>query len=364
LKILFAASCPSDRNLGVPGVMHSLADLHRAAGHEVRFLFRDREGRWPEVTFGWDLSRSDLARWADVVDVHAVDAWPLCRPRRSGPVVVARSHGLERVVHRRFLAAVARGEERISPVYRLYRGSIRLWLEKAAVRQADATLVLNASDHEECLRDLGGDPSKVLLVPNGYPAGFLDEPLDPGARGVAFVGSWLRRKGNDLAVEAITTLLRARPDVPVLLMGTGLPEAEIRSCFPPDIAPLVRIRTRFDRPDLPALLRGFGILLFPSRSEGYPLSLVEAMACGLAPVASTIPGVVDVVADDRSGVLVPSEEAARLSEALVALASDPARLERLRTGARDAVRSTSWAALATRQADLYRTLLDQRRSRR
>lgn len=364
MKILFAASCPSDRNLGVPGVMHSLADLHRAAGHDVRFLFRDRPGRWPEVAFGWDLSRSELARWADVVDVHAVDAWPLCRPGLSRPVVVARSHGLERVVHRRLMAAVARGEERVGAVYRLYRGSVRLWLERAAVRQADATLVLNASDHEECLRDLGGDPKKVLLVPNGYPAEFLETPLAPSAHGIAFVGSWLRRKGNDLAVAAITRLLRTRPDIPVLLMGTGLTESEVRSPFPSDISGKVRIQPRFDRSQLPELVRDFGILLFPSRSEGYPLSLVEAMACGLAPVASAIPGVVDVVVDDRSGVLVPPEDADRLSDALIALATDPVRLERLRTGAREAVRSTSWAALAAQQEALYRRLLDQRGNKR
>lgn len=364
LKILFAASCPSDRNLGVPGVMHSLADLHIQAGHEVRFLFRDTPGRLSEVTFGIDLARSDLARWADVVDVHAVDAWPLCRPRRSGPVVVARSHGLERVVHRRFMDAVRRGEERISPVYRLYRGSVRLWLEKAAVRQSDATLVLNASDHTECLRDLGGDPSKVLLVPNGYPAEFLEVPLASTAEGVAFVGSWLRRKGNDLAVEAITRLLREQPDVPVLLMGTGIPETEVRAAFPQDVAARVQILPRFDRRELPRLLQGYGILLFPSRSEGYPLSLVEAMACGLAPVATAIPGVVDVVSDGVSGLLVPSEDVDRLASALCAITSDPARLQALRTGAREAVRATSWAALATGQAALYQRLIEQRRSPR
>lgn len=364
MKILFAASCPSDPNLGVPGVMHSLADLHRRAGHEVRFRFRDKPGRWPEISFGIDLARSEEARWADVVDVHAVDAWPLCRPRKSGPVVVARSHGLERVVHRRLMEAVHRGEERVGPVYRLYRGSVRLWLERAAIRHADATLVLNASDHAECLGDLQGDPSKVLLVPNGYPVEFLERPIEPAANGVAFVGSWLRRKGNDLAVEAISRLLRQRPDHTVLLMGTGVPEDEVRSAFPDDVAAKLRIVPRFDRRHLPELLRGFGVLLFPSRSEGYPLSLVEAMACGLAPVASAIPGVVDVVADGSSGALFPSEDGDRLSATLLSMVDDPVRLEHLRHGAREAVRATSWASLAAGQLALYERLIEKRRSPR
>lgn len=360
MKILFAASCPSDPNLGVPGVMHSLGAIHREAGHEVRFLFRDAPGRLAEARYGLDLLRSEEARWADVVDVHAVDAWPLCSFRGRRPVVVARSHGLERVVHRRLMAAVARGEERVGPVYRLYRGSVRLWLERMAVRHADATLVLNASDHAECLRDLGGSPDRVLQVVNGYPHGFLQAPLLPGRRGVAFVGSWLRRKGNDLAVAALASLLRRNPSTPALLLGTGVPEEAVRSAFPEDVRGALDIRSRFERGHLPELLRDCGILLFPSRSEGYPLSLVESMACGLAPVAAAIPGVVDVIRDGVSGLLVPSEDPDALADALVSVAEDPVRLEALRNGARAAVAETSWKAVAARQDALYRRLLESR----
>lgn len=360
MKILFAASCPSDPNLGVPGVMHSLGAIHREAGHEVRFLFRDKQGRFAEAKFGLDLLRGGDARWADVVDVHAVDAWPLCTFRGRRPVVVARSHGLERVVHRRLMEAVRRGEERVGPIYRLYRGSIRLWLERAAVRGADATLVLNASDRAECLRDLGGSPERVLQVVNGYPPAFLESPIAPSRNGVAFVGSWLRRKGNDLAISALTELRRRNPSARIVLLGAGVPEGDVRSAFPEDVQGSLDIRPRFERGQLPELLRECGILLFPSRSEGYPLSLVEAMACGLAPVATAIPGVVDVVRDEVSGLLVPSEDVGALTDALVALVCDPERLDALRAGARDAVADTSWKAVAAQQEALYLRLLASR----
>lgn len=362
MKILLAASCPSNRNLGVPGVMHCLGDEFTKADHEVRYLFRDEPGRIGEMLFGLRLSSSPLARWADVVDVHAVDAWPLCG-KRHGPVVVARSHGLELAVHRRLLAAAARGDAAPSRIYWLYRGSVRLWLERMAARHADAMLVLNDSDRKICLGELGGTPSRIQMVPNGYPRVFLDHPTNPG-RGIAFVGSWIHRKGNDLAVAALSDLVRSGFEDRILLLGGGVPAETILADFPEDVRPRLDVRPKFTRPELPALLEGCGVLLFPSRSEGYPLALVEAMACGVAPVASAIPGVVELVTDRINGRLVPSEDPAALSKALAETVADLYVLGRLRVAARDSVRATSWESIAADQLSLYGGLLEARRARR
>lgn len=354
LRILMSADCPSDPNLGVPGVMHSLAEEYRKSGHEVRMRFRDTPGRLGGMLFGWKLSRSADVAWADVVDSHAVDAWPLCS-RRIRPVVVARSHGLELSMHRKFVQANQAGQLRLGPIYWLYRGSLRLRFERNAVRRADATLVLNESDRRICLDELGGDPSRVHLVPNGFPPGFLSRPAKKTC-GVAFVGSWLARKGNDVAVRAIGEILRARPEQTILLAGTGVPERDLLADFPEDLRDRLVVRSKFERRDLPDLLEDRGILLFPSRSEGYPLSLVEAMACGLVPVASRIPGVVEVVEDGISGRLVETGDASGFAEAVLGLQRDPVRLAALGSGARDRIRSTGWDAIARSQLALYHAL--------
>lgn len=358
MKILMAASCPGDPNLGVPGVMHALAERWRRDGHEVRMRFRDRPGRLEEMLFGWRLSRCADAAWADVVDVHAVEAWPLCARSRR-PAVVARSHGLELVVHRNLLAARARGEARISPIYWAYRGSLRLAFERRAARQADAFLTLNASDQAICLGELGGDPARAIQVPNGFPPEFLSEPRSSGT-GVAFVGSWLPRKGNDLAVRAITKVLARRPDQEILLAGTGASAETVLADLPEQVRPRVRVVPGFRRQELPSILRGCGILLFPSRSEGYPLSLVEAMACGLVPVASAIPGVVDVVEDGECGTLSPSGDWEAMADSILRLQADPARLEAMGRAARRRVEPTSWDSLAGRQLELFRSILRRR----
>lgn len=359
MKILMAASCSSNPNLGVPGVMHSLAQEYRSLGHEVRFRFRDQPGRIPEMLFGWRLSRSADARWADVVDCHAVEAWPLC-VRRNRPAVVARSHGLEIVVHRRLRDDAKLGKTKISPIYWTYRGSARLWFERQSIRHADASIILNANDLSICQREFKAPAGKLHLLPNGYPGAFLAKPLSSASTDrIAFVGSWLPRKGCDIASIALTSLLRKRPRTSVLIAGTGAEAETVLRDFPDDIRTRIEVVPRFDRQDLPDILVGSGILVFPSRSEGYPLSLVEAMACGLCPVASAIPGVVDAVRHGENGVLFPVEDAASLERELLGLLEDHVRLNGLRQAARESVRGTTWSEMALRQIAIYENILSE-----
>lgn len=345
MKILMAASCPNDPNLGVPGVMHSLAREYRDHGHEVRLRFQERPGRIAGMTFGIRLASSSDARWADVVDAHAVDAWPLCH-RRRGPVVVARSHGLELVQHRLRMERVARGEMKVGPIYGLYRGRVRLAMERLSLSRSDAGLLLNQGDLDIAVSEFGADPGRLRLVRNGFPGPFLDGPLrETDAPGIACVGTWSHRKGADVVSAAVSAHLSRRPGR-CLLAGTGGDPRSILESFHPEVRDRIEVVPRFDRQNLPRLLEGCQILLFPSRSEGYPLSLVEAMACGLAPVASAIPGVVDIVEHGRSGLLGRSGESEDFQSALLALSDDPSLLRDLRQGARERVRADSWKALA------------------
>lgn len=358
MKILFAA-CTRDEPLqGVSGVMHSLARHYREAGHEVRMAFKDGPGRLSGMLFGANLLRNADRNWADVVDVHAVDAWPLCvLPRRQ--VVVARSHGLEVVVHRGVLAARDRGELRLGPLYRLYRGSLRLAFERSAVRHADATLVLSDSDRGICLDEMGGDPARVLFVRNGFPPEFLARKPGTG-NGVAFVGSWIARKGSDRIVQVVDRLLQSDPDQKILLAGTGIPVEDVLSEFPDRCRSSLVVRPRFQRDELPEILSDRGILLMASRSEGSPLSLMEAMACGVVPVAMAIPGVVEVVQDGVSGRLVAPGDVEAMARAAIALRRDSPGLERLRAGARDGVRNVGWDRIAASQLELYQRLIAAR----
>jgi glycosyltransferase involved in cell wall biosynthesis len=255
-----------------------------------------------------------------------------------------------------------RGMVSVSPVYWTYRGSLRLYAERRAIRTADLSFLLNGEDLGICLREFHAEPCRLHLVRNGFPPEFLDGPLDAETPpGILFLGSWIARKGTDLAIEVITSVLRSHPDTPVLLAGTGVEKESVLAEFPEDVRDLPKVVPRFHREDLPSLVRGCSILLFPSRSEGYPLSLVEAMALGIAPVATAIPGVTEVVEHGISGILVRPEDASALGSALLDLVRSPVRLEVLRRGARERVRDTSWDRIASTQFAHYEKVIACRR---
>lgn len=84
-----------------------------------------------------------------------------------------------------------------------------------------------------------------------------------------------------------------------------------------------------DRSDVAQLLPQFDIFALPSQAEGISNTLLEAMACGCAPVATNVGGNPELVEEGVNGLLVPSQDSAALAAALAHLASDPALRQRL-----------------------------------
>jgi glycosyltransferase involved in cell wall biosynthesis len=101
-------------------------------------------------------------------------------------------------------------------------------------------------------------------------------------------------------------------------------EAEIRAA-----GLLQRVELAGERRDVPQLLEDADVFVLSSRSEGAPLSILEAMAAGLPVVASAVGGVPEIVDDGTTGLLVPPGDAGALAAALERLLADPALRSRL-----------------------------------
>ncbi len=84
-----------------------------------------------------------------------------------------------------------------------------------------------------------------------------------------------------------------------------------------------------DRSDVAALLPHFDIFALPSQAEGISNTLLEAMACGCAPVATDVGGNPELVESEANGLLVPSQDSAALAAALARLVNEPALRQRL-----------------------------------
>jgi glycosyltransferase involved in cell wall biosynthesis len=89
--------------------------------------------------------------------------------------------------------------------------------------------------------------------------------------------------------------------------------------------------------DVAAVLHRGSIATLPSRWEGMPNTILEAMACGLPCVATRVSGTEDVIADGVNGLLVESEDYQSLAQALLVLLRDPARSSAYGKAARETI---------------------------
>jgi glycosyltransferase involved in cell wall biosynthesis len=151
-------------------------------------------------------------------------------------------------------------------------------------------------------------------------AAFLDAepapmPDDPVA---LFVGVLEPSKGVDILLDAFAEVLRRVPTSELWIVGDGPQRSELgRQVDRLGIETAVRLFGARPRTDLPGLFDEARVLVLPSRSEGLGRVIVEAMARGRPVVASRVGGVVELVEDGVTGLLVPPEDPAGLAEALV-----------------------------------------------
>jgi glycosyltransferase involved in cell wall biosynthesis len=169
----------------------------------------------------------------------------------------------------------------------------------------------------------------------------------------------VRRKGLDVLLDAWERLCRERPgrDLRLVLVGAGHDADLFRALVAARRPPGVRWLDRYlrDPPAIRRLLSAANAYVLPSRHEGFPVALLEAMACSLPVVATAVPGVGDILAggEEAGGIVVPPERPDALAAALGRLVDDDAVAHALGERARRRVeREFSLDAVGARLGDV------------
>lgn len=209
-----------------------------------------------------------------------------------------------------------------------------------------AAVVANSQGLRELARAF--DPKvDIVVVPNGVeePRFWRAERRWPAAR-ILSVGRIVHQKGLDLALTALSGLReipwewRIAGDGPQLKY---LQDTLVREGLQDRVTFLGWMAAE----ELVKEYQEAGLFVFPSRHEGMPNAVLEAMASGLPVIASRIAGNEELVVDGETGLLVPPEDAEGLRDALRTLLTDEARREQMGRQARvRAVEKYGWAATA------------------
>jgi glycosyltransferase involved in cell wall biosynthesis len=147
--------------------------------------------------------------------------------------------------------------------------------------------------------------------------------------------------------------LRRYSHLRFLIAGDGPRAAELRA-LAKTLGVARQVSFLGHREDVPALLASADAFVLPSRSEAFPNGAIEAMAAGLPVVATRVGGLLDLIDEGRTGLLVPPDDPAALAAAIESLVLSPARAAMLGAAARDEVtRRYSFDRMVRGFEDLY-----------
>ena len=216
-----------------------------------------------------------------------------------------------------------------------------------------ATVCVSQRAHDDLVKRHRFAPERTVVVANAISTEAFapfDRPERPAGEGLRllFLG---RIEDASKGVLWLPEILRRLPSpVTLTVAGDGPDLPRLKAAMPGGV-----YRGAVAALAVPGLMAAHDVFLMPSRYEGLPMALVEAMAAGCVPVASALRGVTDMIVEDgRDGLLFPvgaPQEAARLVRALD---GDRARLMALSVGAR---RKVAGAFTVERMAAGYAAVL-------
>jgi glycosyltransferase involved in cell wall biosynthesis len=368
LDILLALHHRLKPGFGAPGTTLQIGQTLSRLGCHVEYYSYDDAfpNRTDSVTtairFPWKLA-SFLGRHSkafDVVDVSTGDAWVWSLLGRPGPsskaALITRSHGLEQMVDRWEREHAEAGKQKLSWTYPLYHGGYRLWEVRRSLRAADHCILLTDDERKVAANDLGIANERISVIGHGLVDRFigLPEPAPfTGALRLAFVGTWIERKGIRAIADAALRMTTSGLDFGLSILGSRFDAEHVMQSFDPRVRPRISVTPKYRNEELPALLSDSEILLFPSLAEGYGTALPEGMACGLAPVATPFGAATTVIQDGCNGTLIPPDDGAALARGIADLAADRRRLLQIRSRAQSDVQGQRWEGIARQRLQAY-----------
>lgn len=206
--------------------------------------------------------------------------------------------------------------------------------------------------------------TKRIMIPNGVDVNHFRPAVGqarqdirrqlglPNAPIVIFTGRLEPEKRVDHLLELWPAVRRSNADATLLILGVGSEAERLQRQAGPGVRFLGRIG------DVAPYLRASDIFVLPSYTEGLSNALLEAMACGLAVIATEVGGATDVIAHQENGWLVPPDQPAELQTAVEILLGTPDTGRQMGKRAREKMaRDFALPTIAGRLRHLYDQVL-------
>lgn len=209
---------------------------------------------------------------------------------------------------------------------------------------------------------------RIEIIPNGIDlTAFTATSQNPGLRAslgippdvpvIGSVGRLDKTKGHELLIEAARRVVDAGQGVAILIVGEGV-ERDNLELLVQRLGLSDQVVFAGYQRDVKRFMTLMDVFVLPSRREGTPMALLEAMALGKPVVGTPVGGVPDILSNGLDGIVLPERSASALGDALLTLLQDPVLADRLARRGRLRVEAEfSASRMAERYEDLYRRCL-------
>lgn len=185
--------------------------------------------------------------------------------------------------------------------------------------------------------------------------------IAPDAPVLGSVARLIEEKGFTDFVSLLPQIVKKEPKVVFLLVGDGPERVAIQK-----VAQQAQVADRVvftgERNDVPELLSAMDLFVLPSRREGLPTAVLEAMATGICVLTNDLPQFKEIVTDGKDGRIVDFADRKRVAETIVKLLADGDRRRTLAAAGNRRAQDFSVKRMVDSYADLYLQLWEARKS--
>lgn len=365
MKFLYVANNAADASKGAANADLSLLDSLRRRGHDVTEIWEVsaprsiRHGNLHQLFEAPRKCEREVVRQLvlsqyDVVIVNQPLGWRAARAvrrRNLATLFLARNHGWE---------------PRVFVEQRPYMGlSSRNWFRRIAscilrpflhrqnsllLRWVDGLIVTSQDDREFVVATSKFPAENVLGLPPGLPVEFTELPaprltLDR-CRRLLYVGQFAPFKGPTVVAATMKRVLELRPNASATWVCAADDHPQVMALLPETVRHRVVMRDWMSRRELLKVYDAHGIYLFPSLYEGFAQTFLEAMARGMAVLASRIDGMAQAIQNGKNGFLFERGRPVEMAQSAIALIDGEVDLAMLGREARATAVEYTWTRSA------------------
>ncbi|HPA44437.1 MAG TPA: glycosyltransferase [bacterium] len=306
---------------------------------EIEIIHLNLRSEW-DLPSIWKLRRTVRLGRPDILHAHDATAHTIC--------LLARTDRQKMVVHRRVS-------------FPIHRHVLTRWKYGTGVDRYIAVA--------ECVRDrlveIGVPKEKVAVIHSAVDLSRFENigqdiaavreefGLTENRKIIGTVGRLTREKRYDWLLDTLKSILENNPAYCLVLAGDG-PERGALESQAEHLGIREQIVFAGHREDVPRLLSAFDVYVLCSESEGYPVSLAEAMAAGCAVVSTDVGGVSEIVRPGENGIVVSPDDGVQLRDAVGdLLQNEQSRMELGRAGRESAMKKMGAEAIVESVLKLY-----------